>query len=244
MHRRLSLITMLVLICLWAPSAIAQRIPCADHTNCETCNLGLYKNLLNDYEASGQYDRDIKEVVGEAKIYLAEQQARKGKLAIVLDIDETSLSNWPEIKANDFGVFLNLPCSIGKDGSVQVPCGLTAWIGLGKDTAIAPTLDLYAQARRQGIKVFFITGRHASQRGITKHNLNNAGYTGWSDDDLKMEPDDLRPPSAAYFKTVKRKEIVDSGYAILLNMGDQDSDLTGGFAERTFKLPNPFYFIP
>jgi len=27
-------------------------------------------------------------------------------------------------------------------------------------------------------------------------------------------------------------------------MGDQPSDLDGGFSERTFLLPNPFYRIP
>jgi len=27
-------------------------------------------------------------------------------------------------------------------------------------------------------------------------------------------------------------------------MGDEMSDLDGGFAERTYKLPNPFYFVP
>jgi hypothetical protein len=30
---------------------------------------------------------------------------------------------------------------------------------------------------------------------------------------------------------------------IVLNMGDQESDLMGGYAQRTFKLPNPFYYI-
>jgi hypothetical protein len=29
-----------------------------------------------------------------------------------------------------------------------------------------------------------------------------------------------------------------------LTMGDQDSDLLGGYAERTFKLPNTVYFLP
>jgi hypothetical protein len=28
------------------------------------------------------------------------------------------------------------------------------------------------------------------------------------------------------------------------NFGDQFSDLNGGFAERTFKMPNPNYFLP
>jgi hypothetical protein len=27
-------------------------------------------------------------------------------------------------------------------------------------------------------------------------------------------------------------------------MGDQESDLSGGYAEKTFKLPNPVYFLP
>jgi hypothetical protein len=30
----------------------------------------------------------------------------------------------------------------------------------------------------------------------------------------------------------------------VVNIGDQFSDLAGGFAERVFKLPNPYYFIP
>jgi hypothetical protein len=34
------------------------------------------------------------------------------------------------------------------------------------------------------------------------------------------------------------------GYTIIANMGDQFSDLEGGFSERTYKLPNPFYYIP
>jgi predicted secreted acid phosphatase len=46
------------------------------------------------------------------------------------------------------------------------------------------------------------------------------------------------------FKATKRSEIVEQGYTIVLNMGDQLSDLEGGYAERTFKLPNPFYWIP
>jgi HAD superfamily, subfamily IIIB (Acid phosphatase) len=32
--------------------------------------------------------------------------------------------------------------------------------------------------------------------------------------------------------------------AIVLSLGDQQSDLTGGYAERTFKLPNPVYYLP
>lgn len=46
-------------------------------------------------------------------------------------------------------------------------------------------------------------------------------------------------------KTAARIDIESRlGYTIIANIGDQDSDLRGGHAERTFKVPNPFYFIP
>ena len=38
-------------------------------------------------------------------------------------------------------------------------------------------------------------------------------------------------------------EITDDGYNIVVNLGDQDSDLKGGYAEKAFKYPNPYYFI-
>jgi len=34
------------------------------------------------------------------------------------------------------------------------------------------------------------------------------------------------------------------GYRIVVNMGDQPSDLAGGHAEKAVLLPNPFYRIP
>lgn len=35
----------------------------------------------------------------------------------------------------------------------------------------------------------------------------------------------------------------DLGYDIVANFGDQYSDLQGGCADRTYKLPNPTYFV-
>jgi len=31
------------------------------------------------------------------------------------------------------------------------------------------------------------------------------------------------------------------GYVIVANVGDQNSDLVGGYCRKFFKLPNPFY---
>uniref|UniRef100_A0A3Q7HR12 Acid phosphatase n=1 Tax=Solanum lycopersicum TaxID=4081 RepID=A0A3Q7HR12_SOLLC len=49
---------------------------------------------------------------------------------------------------------------------------------------------------------------------------------------------------ATEYKSEKRKELEDEGYRIRGNSGDQWSDLTGfAVAERSFKLPNPMYYI-
>jgi hypothetical protein len=46
------------------------------------------------------------------------------------------------------------------------------------------------------------------------------------------------------YKSATRKHIESLGYDIVANFGDQYSDLKGGYADRTFKLPNPNYFLP
>ena len=45
-------------------------------------------------------------------------------------------------------------------------------------------------------------------------------------------------------KSETRKHIESLGYDIMANFGDQFSDLSGGYADQTFKLPNPMYYLP
>jgi hypothetical protein len=78
-------------------------------------------------------------------------------------------------------------------------------------------------------------------RAATERNLQAAGYE-WTG--VLLKPDALSTQSAVEFKAPERKKLMDQGYTIIVNMGDQMSDLEGGFAERTYKLPNPFYFVP
>ena len=59
-----------------------------------------------------------------------------------------------------------------------------------------------------------------------------------------MEPPGAQYVSAADFKAPQRGQIEQRGYTIIANIGDQPSDLDGGFAEQTYLLPNPFYRIP
>jgi hypothetical protein len=46
------------------------------------------------------------------------------------------------------------------------------------------------------------------------------------------------------YKSATRAHIESLGYDIIANFGDQNSDLTGGSADRNFKLPNPNYYLP
>ena len=46
------------------------------------------------------------------------------------------------------------------------------------------------------------------------------------------------------YKSGTRAHIASMGSNIVLNLGDQFSDLEGGYAERPVKLPNPMYYLP
>src|SRR5262245_14599758 len=50
---------------------------------------------IADYIDSGRYDADFAAVATAARAWLEDRAPRVAKPAIVLDIDETSLSNWP-----------------------------------------------------------------------------------------------------------------------------------------------------
>jgi predicted secreted acid phosphatase len=46
------------------------------------------------------------------------------------------------------------------------------------------------------------------------------------------------------YKSGTRAYIESKGYEIVADFGDQFSDLEGGFADKTFKMPNPNYYLP
>src|ERR1700722_15943097 len=143
------------------------------------------------------------------------------KLALVLDIDETALSNWDEEMQDDFGY-------IAKDWN--------DWIDKKQAPAIAGTLRLYKEAVAHGVSVFFITGRGEAQRDATADNLKSAGYDRWAG--LALRGPHPKEQSTTEYKSGERKKIVDAGYQIILNVGDQMSDLNGNpQAARSVKLP-------
>ena len=55
------------------------------------------------------------------------------------------------------------------------------------------------------------------------------------------------PPASCptiQYKSGTRAYIESQGYNIVADIGDQFSDLEGGFADKTFKMPNPNYYLP
>jgi predicted secreted acid phosphatase len=190
-----------------------------------TVGAGELVKAVRDYHDSGQYDRDLAAVDASASSYLEGRLKgwrSKRRPAIVLDIDETSLSNYAGLLATGFTTV----------GNVINPVTATG-------EAIAPTLALYQRARAKHVAVFFVTGRPPEIAGITALNLVNEGYDkGW--DGLYTKPNSS---GTQQFKSSTRASIEQRGYEIVANIGDQESDLDGGHADRAFKLPNPFYFI-
>jgi predicted secreted acid phosphatase len=204
-------------------------------------------SALRTYHDSGSYESDLQNVDSQASAFMLRQakalrQAKKRKcapkgkkkkgraaacpaprLAIVLDIDETSLSNYAQLEALNFS---------------NAPGALIQGATSTNQPAIAPTLDLYRQARAAGISVFAITGRPTLVQSLTMQNLASAGYTDLQGVFFKPSSDTVIP-----FKSGERAALEQQGYRIVANVGDQESDLAGGHADRSFKLPNPFYFI-
>jgi acid phosphatase len=209
---------------------------CASSPTARVQNLYDVQRNVERYIASGRYDRDFANVVGTARAYLERRAKAATRPAIVLDIDETSLSNWPAYKANGWGRVVNGPCNLD-----QGPCGLRAWQALAQSKALGPTLELARRAKELGVAIFFISGRPPTLREATERNLREQGYQ-W--DEVILLPADAAFASAVDFKAPERRKIAERGYTIVLSMGDQESDLKGGYAERVFKLPNPVYFLP
>jgi len=161
-----------------------------------------------------------------------------GKKAILFDIDDTTLNTY------SYEIYSNF---------VYNPTSNAAFVNAGSASvfpAVPGMPQLEAAAVKKGYTVFFLTGRPATQLAGTEANLTDAGYT-YDPADIYLK-DQTKPwlsscaPSCTtiQYKSLTRKYIESQGYDIVANFGDQYSDLKGGYADKTFKLPNPMYYLP
>ena len=131
---------------------------------------------------------------------------------------------------------------------------------------------MVTKAAAKGYAIIFITGRPAAQEAATLGNLTSDGigvdagyptpttlndgedglftkpavvdYPDYLKDGLRREIPDGKSCTTIHYKSATRAHIESLGYDIVADFGDQFSDLKGGFADRTFKMPNPNYFLP
>jgi acid phosphatase len=198
-------------------------------------NLDDLKKELKEYYACtckcGCYRKDLEAQADRAIAFLQERAGSKKadeKLALVLDIDETTLSNYEEMIKADFAYDAK---------------AFAEWVNSGKAPALPATLRLYHNAQDLGVSVFFITGRSEDQRDATARNLRTQGFQNWQD--LVLRSPEQAHLTAVEYKSAARGAIEAHGYKIVLNVGDQWSDLTGKpEAEFSVKYPDPYYYIP
>jgi hypothetical protein len=130
-------------------------------------NIDLVKKRMLYYRCNA-FEEDVAKVLADAQRWIASRTSQVSRPAIVLDIDETSLSNWPRIYQDDFAYIPNGACNLDNTGD---PCGDLDWQQRGFAEAIEPALRLYKAARCvdqptpcTAVDVFFVTGRRQVER--------------------------------------------------------------------------------
>jgi predicted secreted acid phosphatase len=213
-------------------------------------NIDSVKSTIRAYynAKDGIADKTTSPYIGEMAKITAKSLAAlptvdpAAKKAIVLDADDTTLWTYD---MEDAAMKFNF------DPALQ-----DVWVQ-DKRFPATPSMVAYVTAvQAKGYAVFGLTGRNAAQEDATLANMSTLGYTGFTNANFFTKwvaPADQ--PSYVTCATAKcttveykantRKHIEqDLGYDIALNVGDQWSDLQGGYADATLKLPNPTYYLP
>ena len=189
-------------------------------------NLTIAKERVEKYYECGQYDSDLDRIVSRAINHFKKVSTHK-KATIIFDIDDTVLSDYADAKSISFG---------------YVPKLSHEWVLRADAPAIPQTKRLYDYLIKQGFIIIFLTGRKHNEYDATEKNLKSQGFIQF--DKLIVRQKDEELLTATEFKTIHRKKLNQDGYRIVGCIGDQWSDLSGGYTGHTIKLPNVRYFIP
>lgn len=188
----------------------------------------MTKQQVISYYEELAHEADVEKILNQAK-EIIESTSALAEYAIVFDIDETSLNHYESLKQADFPQAENH----------QI------WHQLISSTSVTPikaTLKFYQYCLSKKLKVFFISARLSEYLDLTKQALKNAGFSSF--EDVFVFPENIAEYNSEDFKSFKadkRAYIESLGYKILISIGDQSSDLTGGHTLNTFQLPNYIY---
>ncbi|MBY0451053.1 MAG: HAD family acid phosphatase [Cyanobacteria bacterium] len=217
-------------------TASAQEI-FADNTLAAVCAMDVSPQevaTMNQLLAESldlQTWQESQHVLLQAKQYLLSQKAhiKRGhpvfKPAVVFDLDETLLDNR--------GYF-------ARYSRFAKPCW-DAWALTGQASRLPLSYELYQWVINKGYTVFFISGRSETLRKATEKNLSQLGYSRYRH--LYLKPLEMQTLPTGLYKARVRHKIQTEGFVIQANVGDQQSDLEGGYFRRGFKLPNKLYTV-
>ncbi|MFF3514621.1 HAD family acid phosphatase [Streptomyces sp. NPDC002573] len=206
----------------------------------------LDSNGVYQASADSPYAKDLAHIESSAERYI-DRAARKAhrhgeKPAVVFDIDDTLLLSLDYEKKTNY---------------TYNSATWAAYVGKADRPAVPGTPELVRYAESKGVEVFYNSGLTEAQRSAAVENLKKVGADVNLDAAHMFLKDAANPPSylkdcaapgswkctTVQYKSGTRGHIEDLGYDIIANFGDQYSDLDGGHADRTYKLPNPTYFV-
>ncbi|MFE3639294.1 HAD family acid phosphatase [Streptomyces cellostaticus] len=201
------------------------------------------------YQASpaSPYAKDLARIDAAARRYIA-KAARKAhhhgeKPAVVFDIDDTLLLSLDYEKRYNY---------------TYNPTTWSDYVNRADRPAVFGSPELVRYAESKGVEVFYNSGLSEAQRAGAVENLKKVGVDINLDTGHMFLKDKANPPAylsdcaapgawnctTVQYKAGTREHIEDDlGYDVIANFGDQYSDLDGGHADRTYKLPNPTYFV-
>jgi len=201
------------------------------------------------YQASpvSPYAKDLARIDADARSYIA-KAARKArhhgeKPAVVFDVDDTLLLSLDYEKRYNY---------------TYNPTTWNDYVNRADRPAVFGSPELVRYAESKGVEVFYNSGLSEAQRAGAVENLKKVGADVNLDAGHVFLKDKANPPAylsdcatpgtwnctTVQYKAGTREHIEDDlGFDIIANFGDQYSDLDGGHADRTYKLPNPTYFV-
>lgn len=189
-------------------------------------NLTVAKYRVEKYYESGAYQDDLSEIVSRALKHFKKVPVTNNAV-VIFDVDDTVLSNYADSKSISFG---------------YVPKMSHEWVLQADAPAIIETKNLYDYLLKKGFKIIFITGRKYDEHEPTVKNLKAQGFAKF--DRLVVREKNEVGMTAKKYKSGRRKQLTEDGYKIVGCVGDQASDLSGGFSGYQVKVPNYMYMIP
>jgi predicted secreted acid phosphatase len=203
------------------PLALVVLAACAVTAGAATVRTAATPDALRAGHAS--YEKSIATGFAQATRLLdAQLKKHPRKPTVVLDVDETAMSNWGCFETAGFELSGLADCAINS-----------------KSVAFPSALKLVRHARAKKVSVAFVTGAPQVLCAARRKNLIAQGFPKAFT--ITCKPASYTTDSLVPYKSAARKAIIKKGATIVLNVGDQKSDLAGGAAKQTLLLPNPIY---